>query len=203
MVNPTKDRNKLALFDFDGTITRRDSMLAFIQYVDGTWPLVWSLFVMSPILILTKLGRYDAEKAKRALLMRHFGGVSEEVLKQKAARFCSTDLLKIFSDDALEKLAFHRSKGHVVYIVSASLDLWLEPWLQAQNLPGLCTKVQWEDGTFVGKFATTNCNGPEKARRILEVLDLSQFERVFAYGDSKGDREMFALAHKTFYRKFL
>lgn len=203
VANPNKERNKLALFDFDGTLTRRDTMLAFIQYVDGTWPLVWSLIAMSPILLMTKLGRYDAEKAKKALLMRHFKGLTEEFLKQKAARFCSTDLPKLFSDDALEKLAFHRSKGHVVYVVSASLDLWIEPWLQAQNLPGICTKIAWTDGVFAGEFATPNCNGPEKARRIQEVLDLSQYERIFAYGDSRGDREMFALAHKTFYRRFL
>lgn len=203
MVNPNKERNKLALFDFDGTLTRKDTMLAFIQFVDGPWPLVWSLIVLSPILVMTKLGFYDAEKAKKALLMRHFKGLTEEFLKQKALRFCSTDLPTLFSDDALEKLAFHRSKGHVVYIVSASLDLWLDPWLHEQNLLGISTKVDWSSGTFDGTFATPNCNGPEKARRIRETLDLDQFERIFAYGDSKGDREMFALAHRTFYRKFL
>jgi phosphatidylglycerophosphatase C len=200
----SKDRTKLALFDFDGTLTVRDSMLAFIEFVDGKWSLYWSLLWLSPILILTKMGRYDAEKAKKALLKRHLGGMDEESLKKLAQRFCMTEMTRIFRDEGLEKLAFHRSKGHKVVIVSASLDLWIDPWLQEQNIMGICTEIAWRDGIFQGDFATPNCNGAEKARRIQAVLNLDDYERIFAYGDSlKGDGAMFALAHKVFYRKFM
>lgn len=200
---PQKERVKLALFDFDGTLTVNDTMLAFIAYVDGKWSLWWSLLVMSPVLVLTKLGRYDAAKAKSALLKRHFAGMKEEELKGLAQRFCDHQLPTLFRDEGLEKLAFHRSKGHAVWVVTASLDLWVEPWLRSQNLPGICTKAAWENGRFTGELASPNCNGPEKARRIHEVLDLDQFERIYAYGDSKGDQEMLALASKAFYRRFL
>ncbi len=191
---------KLVLFDFDGTLTERDSMFAFIVYVSGQASLIQSLIMLSPFLVLTKLGLYDAEKAKKRLLARHFKGMTREFLSQKAQRFCFTMLPTIFSEDALAKLAFHRSKGHVVYIVSASLDLWLSPWLESQGLPGICTEVLWVDDVFTGEFATPNCNGPEKARRIQAEIDLKQFERIFAYGDSKGDQEMLAIADKPFYR---
>jgi phosphatidylglycerophosphatase C len=202
--SPSKERTKLALFDFDGTLTVRDSMLAFIEFVDGKWSLYWSLLMLSPILVLTKLGYYNAEKAKKKLLRRHFLGMKEDILKKAATRFCMTQMSTIFRDEGLEKLAFHRSKGHKVVVVSASLDLWIMPWLQEQNLMGICTEMAWEDGVFMGEFATPNCNGPEKARRILAALNLDDYERIYAYGDSsKGDKEMFALAHKVFFRRFL
>ena len=193
---------KLVLFDFDGTLTERDSMFAFISFVSGQGGLIQSLILLSPYLILTKLGLYSAEKAKKKLLARHFKGMTREFLTQKAQRFCFTILPTIFNEDALAKLAFHRSKGHVVYVVSASLDLWLMPWLDSQGLQGICTEALWENDVFTGEFATPNCNGPEKARRIQAALDLKEYERVFAYGDSKGDREMMAIADKAFYKSF-
>lgn len=200
---PKSGKNKLALFDFDGTLTLTDSMLAFMQFVNGKWALYWSLLVMSPILVLMKLGAYDAEKAKKALLKRHFKGMHADELKVWATRFCHDILPTMFRDEGLEKLAFHRSKGHAVYVVTASLDLWVEPWLRTQRIEGICTKAAWNEGVFEGEFASANCNGPEKARRILELVNLEDFERVYAYGDSSGDREMLALAHKAFYRRFL
>ncbi len=200
--NNLKDRNRLVLFDFDGTLTKRDTMLAFIASVSGKWKMIGSLVLLGPVMVLTKLGLFDAEKAKKMLLMRHFKGMTEDFLRQKAAKFCANILPTLFSDDALEKLHFHRSKGHTVYVVSASLDLWIEPWLQSQNLPGICTKIAWTDGKFMGEFASPNCNGLEKATRIKAEIDLAKFERIYAYGDSSGDREMFKLAHKSFYRKY-
>jgi phosphatidylglycerophosphatase C len=198
-----KETNKLALFDFDGTLTRHDTMFSFIEYVKGRSKLTMSMVVLSPILALTKLGVYSAEKAKKRFLKYHFEGMSQSELQAKAERFCADVLPKLFRDEALEKLHFHRSKGHVVYVVSASLDLWVKPWLDTQGLPGLCTQAAWTDGRFAGEFEGCNCNGPEKARRIKEALDLKSFERIYAYGDTKGDREMLALAHRRFYRKFV
>jgi phosphatidylglycerophosphatase C len=193
---------RLALFDFDGTLTREDTMLEFIKFVNGPRKLFWSMVGMAPTLLKLKLGLGDAEEAKRMLLLKHFKGMKEELLRQKAVKFCDTRLPQLFREDALEKLHFHRSRGHAVCIVTASLDLWIEPWLNRQHIHGICTQVAWEDGEFTGKFLTPNCNGPEKARRIRAEFDLGSYEKVFAYGDSKGDREMLALATKQYYRHF-
>jgi HAD superfamily phosphoserine phosphatase-like hydrolase len=154
------------------------------------------------MLLKMKLGRITKEEGKKRLLRYFLGGKSEKELKQLANAFCVEQMPVLFREDALERLLFHRSKGHLVYIVTASLDLWVAPWLAEQRLPGICTKALWEDGVFNGNFATPNCNGPEKANRIRQELDLGSFEQIFAYGDSSGDLEMLALANKKYYRKF-
>lgn len=200
--SPPTENNKLALFDFDGTMTRTDTMLAFIKFVKG-WRRLWlSLLLLSPYIILAKLGRYPAEKAKQRLLRYHFNLMPREELLNLGENFCLETLPRLFREDALEKLHFHRSRGHTVYIVSASLDIWLEPWLEIQGIPGIFTKTAWTDGKFTGDFATPNCNREEKVRRIRAEIDLKQFDRIYAYGDSKGDLPMLALAHRAFYRKF-
>jgi phosphatidylglycerophosphatase C len=202
MEDTSKPAPRLALFDFDGTLTRSDTMFAFLSFVRGRSNLWLGMLWLSKTLLLTKLGRISAEEGKKKLLNYFIGGMSEVELKKLAQAFCMEQLPELFRDEALERLHFHRSKGHIVYVVTASLDLWVAPWLDEQRLPGLCTQIQWEDGAFKGNFATPNCNGPEKARRIQAALDLTKFEHIFAYGDSKGDREMLELATKRFYQRF-
>ncbi|HEX2898758.1 MAG TPA: HAD-IB family hydrolase [Bacteroidia bacterium] len=197
-----KESNKLALFDFDGTLTRHDTMFAFVEFAKGKSKLLWSLIALAPILFLNKIGQYPSEKAKQRFLKFHFDGMSRTELEALGTTFCADELPRLFREDALEKLHFHRSKGHEVYVVTASLDIWVQPWLDTQNLKGICTVAAWDDDAFHGEFAGPNCNGPEKARRLQEEVDLSMFERIYAYGDTKGDQEMLALAHRKYYRKF-
>jgi len=66
----------------------------------------------------------------------------------------------------------------------------------------ISTRLETKDGLLTGNFATPNCYGPEKVRRIREVVDLSAYQTVYAYGDSRGDREMLEIAHEKGYRVF-
>ena len=196
-------KKKLILFDFDGTLTKGDSMFAFIAFAKGDAALWSSLILLSPWLVMQKLGLYPAEKAKQKLLAYHFKGDRKEYLEEQGKAFATRRLPAMFRDIALEKLHFHRSKGHEVWIVTASLDMWVGPWAQQQGLPYLATQAEYVDGKYTGEFSTPNCNGPEKVRRIQEVLNKEDFERVYAYGDSKGDKEMLAFAHTGFYRRYV
>ena len=196
-------KKKLALFDLDGTLTRKDTMIEFIRYVKGSGRLYLSYFLLSPILILYKLKLYPNDKAKKMLLRFHFKGDSQEYLTKRGESFCSKILPTLFRDLALEKLQFHRSKGHDVFVITASLDLWTKPWLISQNLRYLTTEAEWKDGRFTGEFTTPNCHGEEKVRRLKEVVNPEDYEKIFAYGDSSGDKAMLALADKPFYRRFL
>lgn len=195
--------NRLALFDFDGTLTRFDTMLAFVIFARGWFTFLLGMLILSPILILNKIGLLNSDYTKRTFLKFFFWGVDEEKLKKWGQIFCASMLPKLFRDLALEKLNFHRSKGHTVYVVTASVDIWVQPWLETQGLKGICTQMEFEDGKFKGKFVGPNCNGPEKVNRIRQILDLDYYEKIFAYGDSSGDKEMLAIAHKPYYRKFI
>lgn len=194
---------KLALFDFDGTITRVDTMFAFISFTRGYPSLIWSMILLSPHLIKAKTSHEAAEKAKKKLLTYHFKGVRRAQMESWAEMFYRHRLVMLFQDLALEKLNFHRSKGHDVYVVTASLDIWVMPWMRQQGLNCICTKAKYEDDAFTGDFETPNCQGPEKVRRIEAEIDRGQYSRVYAYGDSKGDKEMLAWADAAFYKRFI
>jgi HAD superfamily phosphoserine phosphatase-like hydrolase len=85
--------------------------------------------------------------------------------------------------------------------VSASADLWLKDWCTQEGIADLlATQLEVVNGVLTGNLASANCRGPEKVRRIQELLDIRDYERIFAYGDSSGDQEMLALAHEAWYR---
>ena len=50
---------KLYVFDFDGTLTRRDTLIAFIRFARGTTCLLRCLLQLLPWLLLMKLRLAD------------------------------------------------------------------------------------------------------------------------------------------------
>jgi phosphatidylglycerophosphatase C len=191
----------LALFDFDGTLTDRDTMLAFCRHVVG-WPrFLWGCVVLSPMLTGFGLGLVANDVAKERMLRHFLGGRAREELATFAASFADRvdGWLRV---GALERVRWHLHEGHDVRLVSASLDVWLAPWAARHGLALICTEGAYRDGLFTGGLATPNCHGPEKVRRVEGALRLADYERVYAYGDSSGDREMLAIAHEPSYRPF-
>ena len=80
--------------------------------------------------------------------------------------------------------------------------VYLKPFCQNLGLECLATRLEVVDGVLSGKFGTPNCYGEQKAVRIRASYDIVQYEEIYAYGDSKGDLAMLALATQRFYKKF-
>lgn len=191
----------LALFDFDGTLIDRDSMLAFVHHCRGSTRFALGMLWLSPMLVAHRLKLVAAERAK-VIFLRHFlGGMSRAELSSAAASFADR-IDSFLRPGALERVVWHRSQGHDVWVVSASLDLWLSPWMERQGINVLCTRGHFDGERFTGALAGPNCNGPQKAAQIRQTLDLSAYARIYAYGDSSGDTEMFSLAHETRFKPF-
>ena len=58
MAKSITDKKVLALFDFDGTLTKKDTMFEFIRFSKGNLMLLIGLIISFPILVLYKLGFY-------------------------------------------------------------------------------------------------------------------------------------------------
>jgi HAD superfamily hydrolase (TIGR01490 family) len=191
---------ELALFDFDGTLTTKDTMFVFLRHVVGPVRLLLGLWLLSPVLVAMKLGLVENAKAKGMLLKLLLGGRSREALEAAARSFVPV-VDPLIRPAGREKLRWHQAEGHEVRIVSASLDLWVGPWAEANGVKLLATPTAWRDGRFAG-LGGTNCNHDEKVRRVDADLDRSAFDVVHAYGDTSGDKPMLAIAQHTHFRPF-
>lgn len=192
----------LALFDFDGTISNTDSLTDFIIYVFGKFRYYRGIVLLSPILLAWKLNIISAEQAKIKLLWYFFKNMNESAFRQIAYRYSTQRLGSIIRPAAQEKITWHKERGDTIVIVSASLKCWLQGWCQQQGIQLIATEWLFEQHLFTQSMLTKNCQGQEKVNRIRALFELDKFARIYVYGDSKGDREMLALAHEAFYRPF-
>lgn len=191
---------ELALFDFDGTLTTKDTMFVFLRHVVGPVRLFLGLWLLSPVLIAMKLGLVANATAKGMLLRLLLGGRSRDELEAAARSFVAV-LDPLVRPGGRDKLRWHLAEGHEVRIVSASLELWVGPWAEAQGVGLLATPTGWDAGRFAG-LGGTNCNGDEKVARVRAALDLDAFDVVHAYGDTSGDRPMLAVAQHAHFQPF-
>lgn len=192
----------IAFFDFDGTVTTEDTLFGFIRFAKGNAKFILGLFALIPVLIAYKLKFIPNYKAKQKMLSWFFKGCSEDKFKKIAYDYSMNCIDNIIRPRAIKKLNWHKSQNHKVVIVSASIDCWIRPWCYKNDFELIATKLEIKDSTITGNLITKNCHGKEKANRIKEIFDLSSFETIYAYGDSVGDKDMLALASKSFYKSF-
>lgn len=192
----------LALFDFDGTITRKDTMFEFIIFVRGRFTFCGLMFLVLPWLLGLKLGLSSAQRVKEKLLRLAIGNLTVQKFAKLCDDFCASQLPSLIRPEAMRAIETHLQQGNKVAIVSASPENWIQPWAKLKDLEVISTRLMIVDNHITGIINGLNCNGAEKVVRVKNDLNLSSFDKIYAYGDSKGDREMLALADFPFYRKF-
>ncbi len=192
----------LALFDFDGTITTNDSLIKFIRFAVGDVKFIFGMILLSPMLTVYKLKLIPNYKAKQYMLSYFFKGMSEEKFLQVANEYSLNQIKTILRPKAIEKITWHKKQGHKIVIVSASIECWLKPWCDENNLNLIATKLEIKRNIITGKFLTKNCYGIEKVNRVQELYKLSDYDHIYVYGDSHGDKELLALGDESFYKPF-
>lgn len=192
----------IAFFDFDGTITTDDSLLKFIRFVVGDMKFLVGLTVLSPMLILYKLKLIPNYRAKQIMLSYFFKGMHAEHFLKIANEYSLSHIQKILRPKAMERIQWHHDNGDCVVVVSASLECWLRPWCQQNKLELIGTRLEIKADQVTGKLLSKNCYGIEKANRIRQNYNLNNYETIYAYGDSRGDKEMLELAHEKYYKPF-
>ena len=185
---------QLFAFDFDGTLTTRDTLIAFIRYACGTPRFLLGFLLHAPLLVLMKLRLYSNGKAKQRLFSWFFRGMPIETFDALCQSFASTHR-HLLRPETVRLLQQALSEGSEVLVVSASIDNWVQPFFPAVTVLG--TQIEVIDGRLSGRFLTPNCYGQEKVRRILALHPDRSTYHLTAYGDSRGDRELLAFADEA------
>ncbi len=193
---------RLAIFDFDGTITKGDSLFAFIRFTHGPVKTTIGLILLSPFLFLYLIKIFPNWLTKEIVLMYCYRGWTLDRFNEFASEFAQTDLKNIVKQSAVDKINWHKQQGHTVVVVSASIENYLSEWCRIHGLDLLGTRLETKNGRLTGKIEGKNCHGQEKIRRIKEKYDLKSFELIYAYGDTKGDLTLKEIAGEFHYKKF-
>jgi phosphatidylglycerophosphatase C len=191
----------LALFDFDGTITTKDTLIEFLKFLKGSRRFYFGMLILSPMILLYKLGIIKNWRAKEIMMSYFFGSSSVNDFQQSCVHF-SKKIKSLIRVEALDKLTFHKSKGDEIFIISASPENWVKIYGESIAVKVIATQLEVKDEKISGKISGKNCYGAEKVKRIRASINLEDFSTIYAYGDSRGDKEMLELAEHPYYRRF-
>ncbi|MGV0969635.1 HAD-IB family phosphatase [Empedobacter sp. ULE_I136] len=191
----------LYLFDFDGTLTCKDTLFDFLKF---SFPKVYFInyLIFIPLFVVSKLKIIDAGFVKEMFISKFLKGKFYVEINQLAQNYFEQnhqELIYSKADEYIKSLSNYNDK----FIVSASVDFWIQPFADYYEMGLICTKAKYdEQGFFTGKFASPNCNYQEKKNRIEKEIDLSLYDQIIAFGDTKGDEAMFSIATKSNFRYF-
>jgi phosphatidylglycerophosphatase C len=188
-------------FDFDGTITTSDSLRDFVRYTVGRGRFAVGVMRASPWLVGLLAGVCERGSAKARFLATTLGGMNQHELEEAAQHYVARRLPVLIRPEMTARIQEHKRRGHSLVLVSASPTLYLTHWAMDAGFDAvLATELEFRDGRFSGRFALPNCWGPEKVRRLQHWFDSDPPHVLYAYGDSRGDRDMLALADHAWLR---
>ena len=192
----------LVAFDVDGTVTTKDSFVAFLRWRAGPARFAAGLLRLAPAGISYGLNP-DRGRFKAAAIKEFLAGTPREALIEDARRFATHAAPELLRPDAVTVWRRHQKNGGRVVVVTASPDLLVEPFahgLGAELVIGTRLKFDSQD-RVEGGLVGANCRGPEKVRRFQEIYG-QDVRPIAAYGDSDGDKELVDYAETGFMRYF-
>lgn len=194
----------LAIFDFDGTLTTRDTFSDFIRFTFGIRRFIIGYMVFMPVILLYFLRLLDNDAPKKRLFKYFFADMTSTEFHRLCDLYSSVRLPSLINKRAYCRLRWHQSVGHKVIIVSASIQNWIDCWAEKQpgSLSVIATTIAIEEGVLTGRLSTKCVYGPEKVERLNMMFPVGSYNSIYAYGDSRGDRELLDFADRPYYRIF-
>lgn len=190
----------LALFDFDGTITHCDTFTPFIKKVVPSSRMYWGCLLLLPSIIGYRIGVLSASTLRQQIIYVGLKGFSNTQLKALGKTHASEFLTTVIRANALQRIKWHLEAGDRVVVVSASLDVYLKPWCDAQGVEMICSQLQVNRDLLTGKYNNADCSGDEKVKRVRSLVNLDAYQKIYAYGDTKEDEALLNIADEQYFR---
>jgi HAD superfamily hydrolase (TIGR01490 family) len=193
------EHRPIAAFDFDGTITQRDTLLGYLLAVGGRARTAASFGRHAAGMARGLRDDVARDAAKEMVVGRVLRGRHVDELDEAGARYAS-GLPARYRPDVVERITWHRDQGHELVIVSASLVHYLRPVAGVLGFDDVIgVELEFDDGgNATGRLARANVRGPQKAERLREWWGDRPATELWAYGNSSGDVELLEMAdHAT------
>ena len=185
----------LSIFDFDGTLTDKDTFLLFARFVRKRKGMWHAGIKALPAIMAWRLGLKGSAHAKERLFGALYGGMPVSAFKAYGEAFADV-VDRNLRKRGMDELNRARERGDKIAICSASVPQWIDPWARRHGIDTVMgTDIEVDaDGRLTGRFAVPNCKGAEKVRRVTQMFPDRSDLHISAYGDSSGDRELLDFA---------
>jgi phosphatidylglycerophosphatase C len=190
----------LALFDFDGTITTKEMLPAFVYFAVSPVRLRLGRLQLAPWIAGYRLGWVSGISVREKIARVGFRGMRQAEYLAAGERFAGEALPPVLRPEAMARIAWHKDRGDRVVVVSGGFDVYLSHWCRAHGLELICSKLAVANGMLTGRYEGAQCVREEKPRRVREQYALEAYEAVYAYGDTPEDFALLEIADHRWYR---
>ncbi|MEA3107869.1 MAG: phosphatidylglycerophosphatase [Gammaproteobacteria bacterium] len=184
----------VAIFDLDGTLTWRDTLLPFLTGYALRHPVRLLALWRLPLAIAAYLAHRDRGLLKSRVIRAIMGGDLRSTIEAWAESFVAgLKRRRVFRPAALAAVEAHRAAGDRLVLLSASPDLYVPGIGRLLGFDlTLCTEVQWrhiasEEDRLDGALRTPNRRDEEKSRCLAWLRAQYPNLPVIAYGNSRSD----------------
>ena len=196
-------KKSIAFFDFDGTVTTKDTMLELIKFHFGNIHFIKGMLYVSPWIAGMKTKMVSHQIAKEKLLSYFFKGMPERDFIQICNDFTSQRLPGLIRKSAMQKIEQYQKNKVPVIVVTASAENWVKKWCSTVNVECIASKMEVINDRITGNLKGLNCNYDEKVARIKNNYSLEEYGEIYCYGDSPGDHKMLEIATEAYYRTLI
>ena len=189
---------EIAIFDLDYTLTKRGTWARFVirNVLYKPWLWIPLGFFTACAQWQYKKDKIDRISVKQAMMRWSMVGQSRSSMERLAENFAAKEVKSGLRLGAIKALEHHRDAGHMIIIASAAVDIIVAPIAKRLGITHwVATDMKWDNDKLAPEFASPNCYGSEKLRRVKKLLndnpELKQNNTVITmYTDSYSDLEI-------------
>jgi phosphatidylglycerophosphatase C len=195
----------VAVFDFDGTLSRRDTLIPFVARVAGPLRSVSGSVAAGWSGLRGGFDWRNRDELKEHMVERLLTGHEERDLVRRGGAYATRLLDGGLRPEMVEQLRRHVAAGHETLFVSASLVYYLEPLARHFDMTAVIgVEPEAVDGVLTGRLLHPNVRASEKESRLRGWLGAPgggpiEGLEMWAYGNSSGDHELLAMADHAFW----
>mgnify|MGYP003117244216 FL=1 len=189
----------IALFDFDGTITNCDTFTPFVKAAIPRKRMRVGKILLTPFMIAHKYSLLSSSYIRQKVVRVGFKNLPVLDIAELGHKHAESFIPNVLRPEAIERLNWHKARGDRILIVSASLAVYLGPWCEKMGFELCGVNLEEREGLLTGHYLDGDCTGRKKVERIRALINLDEFEHIYAYGDTAEDIEMLDLADSKFF----
>ena len=191
---------KLAVFDFDGTITKKDSFNELIIFQAGKIKFWVGMLKNMPTIISYLRKKTTNAKMKECLFNYFFRNLTKTEYQQLAYDFANQRLPELIRPNMQKIIKKHQKEHTRLVILSASFEDWLIPWATANGFQDvICTEYSFRSNQKgITIFENKSCYGKNKVKMLKEKFPNWSEYKTYAYGDGKSDYPFMKEATEAF-----
>ena len=191
--------NELIIFDFDGTLIKRDSYLPLVVFLIRKIGHYYLIVLFFLFYLLFKINLLDTFTLKRIFAFVFLKGrqisqiryLTSCFWKEKFSRLVDPEIMKIFQNSLNE--------GKRIIIISASFGFVVEEFCKilGVSVEVLATPAITKGDYFTGRIGE-ECKGKMKVMKLLELIGNRDNYFIEVFSDNFSDLPLFSIADRSY-----